>query len=130
MRQQYHFRNSSKGLLAWDVSRLIRLSQDFQVFQLPLNSIREIDESYWYDLGGQAPSCRNITEHSQLINQADLSFPIILCHQGRVMDGMHRVCKALMLECESIDAVKFEHFIEPDFTGVAPDKLPYSGDCC
>ena len=28
---------------------------------------------------------------------ADLSFPVILAAEGRVMDGMHRIAKALLL---------------------------------
>jgi hypothetical protein len=32
----------------------------------------------------------------RLIDQADLAFPIILASNGAVMDGMHRVAKALL----------------------------------
>ena len=30
------------------------------------------------------------------IEETDLEYPIILAADGRVMDGMHRVCKALL----------------------------------
>jgi hypothetical protein len=64
-------------------------------------------------------------EHSQLIKDADLSFPIIVDPSGRVMDGMHRVCKALMLGNETILTVQLNELPEPDFIGVPPKDLPY-----
>lgn len=126
MRQQYHFRDSSQGLLSWDVFRLIELSKDLDVFELPLNKIKELDEAFWYDLGGAKPACKNIIEHAKLINQANLDYPIILCHQGRVMDGMHRVGKAILLNRKSIKAVQFEFYVEPDYIGLSESQLPYN----
>ncbi|GAM75057.1 hypothetical protein JCM19241_1400 [Vibrio ishigakensis] len=41
------------------------------------------------------------------------------------MDGMHRVCKALMNGDSHIRAVRFPHVIEPNFIDVDPDTLPY-----
>lgn len=125
MRQQYHFRDSPNGLMAWDVFRLIELSKELQVINVPLSEIQELDEAFWYDLGGAHPTCRNILEHADLINRADLSYPILMCKEGRVMDGMHRVCKAVLIGKSSIKAVKFQMDIEPDYIGVEPDKLPY-----
>lgn len=123
MRQQYHFRDSSQGLLAWDVLRLVRLVQNIEVYEIALASIEELDEAFWYDLGGAKPTCRNIVEHITLINKADLSYPIILCHEGKVMDGMHRVCKAQLLGLDNIRAVRFSHYIEPDYVGISVDEI-------
>ncbi len=125
MRQQYHFRNSSEGLMSWDVFRLIELSKGLQVINVPLTDIQELDEEFWYDLGGARPICRNVLEHADLINKADLSYPVIMCREGRIMDGMHRVCKALLTGASTIKAVRFSEYIQPDFIGIEPDKLPY-----
>ena len=46
LRQQYHFRQSENGLLAWDVLRLIKLSESFEVVQIPLSEIAELEEVY------------------------------------------------------------------------------------
>ena len=125
MRQQYHFRQSEQGLLAWDVFRLIRLAKVLPVIEVPLDQIQELDEAFWYELGGAKPTCRNILEHTSLINEADLSYPIILCHEGRVMDGMHRVCKASLLGYDSIRAVQFSEALTPDYIDADPEQLPY-----
>jgi hypothetical protein len=96
IRPQYHFRNSQKGLLAWDVRRLVKLSEHLPVRRVKVSEIAEVDENHWYFYGNVTPTCRSIVEHCALIRDSDLSIPIILDQAGRVMDGMHRVCKAIL----------------------------------
>jgi len=89
-------------LLAWDVHRLIDLTSGFSATDVPLDDIRELDESFWFSSEGDLPTCRKIAEHARLINETSLEYPIILNADGRVMDGMHRVCKAWMSGMKSI----------------------------
>ena len=88
--------------------------------------IAELDENHWYAYEGQVPSCRSIIEHVTLIEEADLGYPIILDSEGRVMDGMHRVCKAVLQGETHIQAVRFTETPAPDYIGRQPDELPYS----
>lgn len=125
IRPQYFFLKSNQGLLAWDVRRLIRLSQDLPVQNIALTTISEIDEPHWYSEEGDTPTCRSLLQHMQLIEEADLAFPIILDHDGRVMDGMHRVCKAIRQGESRIKAVRFSKTPEPDFVDCDPKTLPY-----
>lgn len=46
VRKQYHFRASPRGLLAWDVDRLVDLAKDLPHQRVPLSHSREIDEPY------------------------------------------------------------------------------------
>ncbi|NOI29248.1 hypothetical protein [Vibrio coralliilyticus] len=128
MRQQYHFRQSEQGLLAWDVLRLIEITKKLPIIDVPISDISELDEEFWYELGGAKPTCRSVLEHAALINYVDLSYPIILCHQGRIMDGMHRVCKALLMGQNSIRAVQLPEYVEPDYIVVDPEDLPYDDE--
>ena len=125
MRKQYHFWPSHGGLMAWEVERLIDLSKDLRRTRVRLSSIREMDEVYWFDDETELPTCRKVLLHMRLINEADLSDPIILGADGRVMDGMHRVAKALLQGREEIEAVQFERDPEPDYVGRRPSELPY-----
>ena len=125
MRRQYHFRSSERGLLAWDVDRLVSLTADFSPRQISLSDIRELDETFWYGDDANLPTCRNIALHAKLIGETDLSYPIILSQDGGIMDGMHRVCKALNEGQDTILAVQFEHDPEPDHVGADPSDLPY-----
>ena len=123
MRKQYYFRPSERGLLAWDVDRLIALTSDFTVHDVPLSEIRELDEP-WFGIN-EHPSWRSMLEHVRLIDEADLSYPIILSASGAVMDGMHRVVKASLAAHKTIQAVQFPEDPEPDHVGREPAELPY-----
>ena len=125
MRKQYHFWPSDDGLMAWDVDRLIALSKDLRPSGVPISSIGEMDEVYWFDDELELPTCRNVLEHMRLIREVDPSDPIILGADGRVMDGMHRVAKAYLQGREEIEAVKFDRDPEPDYLGRRPSELPY-----
>ncbi len=61
----------------------------------------------------------------QLIEEADLSYPIIIDPEGRVMDGMHRVCKAVQEGKDTVPAVRFATLPEPDYVDCAISELPY-----
>jgi hypothetical protein len=125
MRKQYSFRPGDTGLDAWDVDRLIELSASFAVRQIPIGSIWEVDEVYWFADGEQRPTVRTIIEHIRLTNEVDSSYPIILGADRRVMDGMHRVVKAILDGQGTIAAVQFEIDPEPDYRNCMPSDLPY-----
>jgi hypothetical protein len=125
MRVQYHFRQSPQGLRAWNVHRLVELSSTLPRERIPLSAIRELDEPYWDGDPTKSITCRQIAEHARLIRDCDFTFPIILSSDGRIMDGMHRVCKALIEGLNEIEAVRFTHDPEPDYIGVHPGDLPY-----
>lgn len=90
-----------------------------------LSDIREIDEPYWFDATDDQATCRRVMEHGKQIVSADLSFPVILCAEGRIMDGMHRVMKALAEGHDAITARQFAETPQPDHIDVAPEDLPY-----
>jgi len=71
-----------------------RLTSEVPVEAVPLDSIGEIDTPYWLDGSAETPTVRKVVEHTALILEADLAYPIILGHDGRVMDGMHLVARA------------------------------------
>jgi hypothetical protein len=125
MRKQYHLRHSPEGLLAWDVDRLIELTAGQTPREVPLDEIRELDEEFWFGDHDNSPTCRAIADHARLIIEADLSYPIILAEDGRVMDGMHRVAKAYIEGRSSIAAIQLRKDPPPDFVGVDEESLPY-----
>ncbi|AYO53296.1 hypothetical protein [Acinetobacter wuhouensis] len=126
MRKQYHFRQVGDDTCIWDVHRLVELSQNFLTIEIPLIEIRELNESYWFpDI---YPTTQQIIDHIQLVQDADLKYPIIVCAEGRVMDGMHRVAKAKLQGQLTIQAVKFEVTPQPDFINVDADDLNYDDE--
>ncbi len=128
MRKQYYFQPSKNGFYAWDVNKLIDKTRTLPVLPVGLGAIEEIDENFWYQGQGDIPTCRSMVDHFRLMNDTDLSHSIILSNEGRVMDGMHRVAKALFQGHNEIKAVRFTEEIPPDYVDVYPDDLPYQTD--
>ena len=117
MRKQYHFWPSDDGLQAWDVDRLIALSANFPVKRVALSDVWEVDTVYWFDDADERPTVRNVILHAKLIDEASLAYPVIrrrLGADGRVMDGMHRIAKAILAGDTHIDARQFESDPPPD----------------
>ncbi|MEM9756748.1 MAG: hypothetical protein AAF914_12175 [Pseudomonadota bacterium] len=109
----------------WDVRRLVRLAMAEPVIDLPLSALAELDENWWYDAPEAVATPRSVAAHMRLVQAADLSFPIILSADGRLMDGMHRAVKALVEGRRSIAAIRLSRTPPPDYVNVALDQLPY-----
>jgi hypothetical protein len=123
MRKQYYFRPSPAGLQAWDVDRLIALTKDLPRREVALEELGELDRPWSGD--DEHQTWRELVAHVRLIEQADLSFPIILAANGEVMDGRHRIAKAALAGRATITAVQFREDPPPDHVGRGPDDLPY-----
>jgi hypothetical protein len=124
MRKQYHFWPGEGGMDAWDVDRLIGLAADLPVEEVVLDDIPEIDSEYWFD-AGERPTVRKVIGHFRLVCEADPSYPIILGPDNRVMDGMHRIARALLDGRRAIKVKRLRELPEPDYRGCRPDELPY-----
>lgn len=109
--QHHQFRDGKR--FSWHVPRLIKLAETLDVFAVPIDTIKEIDSVYWFD-DTHKPTCRAVVEHAKRLAAADLSRPILLSQQGYVMDGMHRICRALLEGHQSIPARRFDCDPEPD----------------
>ena len=101
----------------------MQLSANLPRKRIPLSEIRELDQTCFGEY--ESPTWRAMLQHIKLIDDADLSFPIILSSSGAVMDGMHRVAKAVRQDGRDIEAVQFEVDPEPDHVGRGPEELPY-----
>lgn len=123
MRAQHYIRRTADGFDVWDVRRLVVLAGELPVVKVPIDDIPELDRDYWYDHGYE-PTVRSVAEHARLIAQADPDWPIILSYDGRVMDGMHRVARALLDGRTTVPARRFVKPVEPDQRGVTLRDLP------
>lgn len=128
MRKQYHTRTVGNEQHTWDVHRLVRLAKELPTTVVPLSQIAETDEVWWYRDEDDVPTPRSIATHMALVEQTDLRFPILLCSDGRLMDGMHRVVKALLEGREMIDVVRFTSTPAPDHINVDAGTLTYADE--
>lgn len=92
-----------QGNRAWVTARLVELAKDLEVFDLPLKHI-DISRRPW----GSEKTIKNMAYHVKRSQKTDLSFPVIMDDHGQIMNGWHRILKALVEGRESVKAVRFE----------------------
>jgi hypothetical protein len=98
--------------LLWYTEGLWKKAELLVPFDVEIAAIKELDENCWF--GSRAPTLREVLTHFERIQKADLSYPIILNHDGSLMDGGHRLCKALLEGRREIKAVRFASMPVPD----------------
>lgn len=91
----------------WNVPRLVTLVRDFPVMDVPLNHL-SLYCTY------SKLTLREMVMHMRAVNDADLDKPIILDEDGELMDGRHRLMKAMLIGAETIKAVRFDENPTPD----------------
>ncbi len=89
------------GTHNWSVVRLIELSKNFRVMTIPLEHLNVYDK---YD----SLTLRDMAMHINAVNNANLKYPIILDEDGEIMDGRHRIIKAMVTGEKTIKAVRFD----------------------
>lgn len=94
------------GRHSWSVPRLFELSRNLPVMEVPLNHL-----SLYYTY--EKLTLRDMVMHMNAVNNADLDKPIILDEDGDLMDGRHRLMKAMLLGKETIKAVRFDENPSP-----------------
>jgi len=85
---------------------LFELSKNLPVIEIPLDWLC-VSSTY------EKLTLRDIVMHMQAVLDADLSKPIILSEDGDIMDGRHRIMKAMLNDIKTIKAVRFDENPEP-----------------
>ena len=98
--------------LMWYTERLWELSKDLPVHEVPIDAIPEFEQNCWFQ--SRLPTLKEVSSHAKRIQDADLSYPVILNDEGGLMDGGHRLCKASALGHSKIRAVQFTELPDPD----------------
>ena len=89
------------GNYLWSIARLVTLVKDFEVMEIPLKHL-----NVYYSYSNL--TLRDMVMHMNTVNDADLSYPIILDEDGELMDGRHRIMKAMLNGDKTIKAVRFK----------------------
>lgn len=94
------------GRHSWSVPRLFELARELPVMEVPLNHL-----SLYYTY--EKLTLRDMVMHMKAVNEADLGKPIIFDEDGELMDGRHRLMKAMLTGENTIKAVRFEENPSP-----------------
>ena len=97
----------------WFTDRLWKLSQELPEFDIEVESFQELDRDCWFGTG-RTPTIREVAAHCKRINQVNPGLPVVINENGRLMDGGHRLARALIEGKKTIKAVQFAQMPEPD----------------
>ena len=103
----------SDGDRAWYVETVWAAAQGVPVQQVAVDSLPEVDEDCWFS--GQPATVREVVRHTQRILEADTELPVILSAGGQVLDGMHRISRALLDGRPTVPAQRLVVDPEPDW---------------
>ena len=93
----------------WEIDTILRATEGLPIYDLQLSAI-DLNESPW----NGSDNIYNYIWHIDRINKSDLSYPIIQAPWGYIIDGWHRVCKAILNGDTTIKAVRLIVMPEPD----------------
>lgn len=121
-KRTHFFRTTASEVLAWEVERLWELAAALPVRHGALDELAAVlDMPVWLGKGPPAdtplaplPSLRAVATYARESYLTDLAYPIILSAEGEVMDGRHRIVKALMVGAPTIAVVQFPETPPPD----------------
>ena len=91
------------GDRVWLVTNLIEKAKGLVPFDLPIAAIYS-GSQVWTPVS----SAYGIAHHVRRALDVDTSYPVILCQEGFIMDGWHRVLRALIDKKPTIKAVRFD----------------------
>lgn len=94
------------GRHSWSVPRLFELSRGLPVMDVPLS---HLGMYYTYE----KLTLRDMVMHMKAVQDADLDSPIILDEDGEIMDGRHRLMKAMLAGADTIKVVRFDENPSP-----------------
>ncbi len=94
----------------WIHTHLIWNARELEIVQMPIDELQLEMQLLW-----KMENIRDFIVHMEKVNNADLNYPIIVSAEGHVMDGMHRIVKAILRGNKSVRGVKFPVTPPPDY---------------
>jgi hypothetical protein len=113
METQRHTIQTDGFRTTWYVDRLWELSAQLESRPIRIDTLAGIDLNVWF-WDGHEPTIRNVASRVERILAADLEYPIILNTDGTIMDGAHRLARALIEGRTHILAKQFPKPPAPD----------------
>lgn len=97
---------------SWNVTTLFEFAKDLKVFNCPVASLYT-GCKVWHD---EIMSPNGFVYHVKRMMDADITKPIIISDDGFVMDGWHRIARAMYDGRTTVPAVRFDKNPSPDRT--------------
>ena len=102
--------NNYPNTRKWDLFRIWKLSEGFEVKQIEVNKLwdERYSKVFCWTHDGEEVNNLFFLHHMKRVLKADLNYPIILSEENYIFDGVHRLMKAKYLGEKYIPYVQFD----------------------
>ncbi len=116
-----HSHTHSDGSNVWNVEELWKAAEGMPIEHLRVELFTDqLEGTCWTDGEDEEVTPSWVLRHTRRILEADLSHPIIIDKNGVVLDGVHRLCKAVLEGREVIAAQRLVAMPDPAY--IVPDE--------
>jgi len=98
------------GRKVWYADTLIKAAKGLPVKSMPINNKLLDTKIHW-----QLKTFFDLKSHMDRMNKAELKYPVIVGPKDHIVDGYHRLMKAIQLNKTSIKYVKLDKMPPHDF---------------
>ena len=98
--------------LLWYTEGLWKKAEQLVPFEVEVAGVEELDENCWF--GSRAPTIREVLATLNGFKRLTSPIRLFLTTTGSLMDGRHRLCKAILEGHSKIKAVQFSSTPTPD----------------
>lgn len=111
----------SDGRSVWNVAELWKAVEGMPVHHMPVELfVGQLQGTCWTQ-GDEHVTPNWVLRHTRRIIGADLGFPIIIDSEGIILDGIHRLCKAVIEGRATIAVQRLVPLPKPSLTVVDED---------
>ena len=96
------------GNKRWDNGTLFNAAKGIEPYDMQISAI-DLESAPW-----NIDSFYYFLYHSKRVLEADMSYPIIQMPTGYIIDGWHRLAKAILNGDETIKCIRLKTMPEPD----------------
>ena len=97
----------------WSAPYLYRIAKERKL-RIESITLRHLDLSRFPWSNGSITSIDDYLYHAVRIRNTDISISVIIGWDGYIMDGWHRLVKAVLENKKTIKAYRFEKYVEPE----------------
>lgn len=102
----------------WSVEDLWEAAKEYPVELIPVvDLVDKLNGTCWTEGAGEDATPQWVLGHTRRILKADLNCPILIDEKNNILDGVHRLCKAVLDGRDNIAVQRIERLPEPLFEG-------------
>ena len=111
----------SNGKSVWQIEDLWNAVEGMPVHHMPVELFVEQLQGTCWTQGDETVTPNWVLSHTRRILGADLEYPMIIDSEGIILDGIHRLCKAVIEGRETVAVQRIVLMPDPSLAVIEDD---------